>query len=222
MKPRKIALFFGYFSVILYLLAFLVFPAEAAKIQALPFTANSNDFVRVEGDHFLLGGQRWYPNGINYFPLSEIGLPANQTPAPNHWFAPGVYNPSAVEADLTLIQSLRMNMVAVGLPSDSNSWGNFVDFLDRCQRHQLKVFLFLPVTNPFSVSFDPLRLAEILTDPTLNLPNRPQILAYDVAWEPALGGENDRGDAVRSRWNGVFSRWIASWFRSPGEASQAL
>lgn len=219
MKLRKIALFFGYFSAILCLLVFLVFPAEAAKIQALPFTANSNDFVRVEGDHFLLGGQRWYPNGINYFPFYALDIPATQAPSPNHWFRNGVYDRSAVEADLALIRDLGMNMVSVGLPADGNEnkWINFVDFLERCERHRLKIFLFLPYANPTGTDFNPARLTEIFTDPTLNLPNRPQIFAYDIAWEPSLGDENDR-----ARWSGDFSRWLASTYRDLEEAGNAL
>lgn len=215
MDPKKISRGSWFFGVFLGFFFLMIFPAGAASPKALPLTANSADFVRVEGDHFSLRAQSWYPNGINYFPLNAIAIPATQVPSPNHWFSPGVYNGSIVEADLALIRSLGMNTLAVGLPTDSNGWGNFVDFLDRCQRHQLRIFLFLPMADPLGASID--RLVEILTDPTLNLPNRPQIFAYDIAWEPHLGDEN-----TRSRWNGVFSRWIASTYRTPNDASQAL
>ncbi len=215
MRPKKIYRLSWFFLVFLGFFSFTAFPAGAAGLNALPLTANPADFVRVEGDHFVLGGQRWYPNGINYFPLNSINIPSTQVPSPNHWFSPGVYNPSAIEADLALVRSLGMNMVAVGLPSSSENWGNFVDFMERCQRHQLRIFLFVPMADPLWVSFD--QLLAVLTNPTLNLPNRPQIFAYDIAWEPNLGDEN-----ARSRWNGVFSRWIASTYGNLNTASNAL
>lgn len=143
MLPQKAARLFGFFSVFLGFIFLLPSPAGAASLNALPLTANPGDFVRVEGNYFVLGGQKWFPNGINYFPLNSIQIPATQRPSPDHWFTLGIYNPSAIEEDLALIRRLGMNMIAVGLPTSSENWANFVDFLDRSKRHEPKIFLFL-------------------------------------------------------------------------------
>jgi len=189
--------------------------ALAANPNPLPLTAHPSDFVRVEGNHFVLGGQRWYPNGINYFPLNSIRIGETEKPRPNHWFSPGVYDPGAIEADLSLLRGLGMNMLALGLPSNPSCWANFTDFLERCQRYQFKIFLFLEMADPLGASFE--NLIAVLTDPTLDLPNRTQIFAYDIAWEPHLGDESSR-----SRWNGLFSRWLASTYGTLNAASSAL
>jgi hypothetical protein len=95
--------------------------ALAANPNPLPLTAHPSDFVRVEGNHFVLGGQRWYPNGINYFPLNSIRIGETEKPRPNHWFSPGVYDPGAIEADLSLLRGLGMNMEYACLGSSFQS-----------------------------------------------------------------------------------------------------
>lgn len=189
----------------------------------------SNGFVGVAGNNFCVGSALWYPYGINYFPLNSVnpppGPPFNGIAAAEHWFLPEVYDAGAVEADLALLESLGMNMVAIGLPLGSGTKPNVVDFFGRCVKHGLRIYLELPI-DPVSGAGAPEK-AETLekclaafTDPALNLSGRPEIFAYSLAWEPHLGWRTDKN--VRVRWNRIFTRWLSSTFGSIPNALAAL
>ena len=56
-----------------------------------------------------------------------------------HWFSSGAYDPDVIERDLSHIAALGMNTVGVFLyNTDISSW-NFIDFLRRCETHDLRV-----------------------------------------------------------------------------------
>ncbi|MBD0371360.1 MAG: hypothetical protein ICV60_11030 [Pyrinomonadaceae bacterium] len=189
----------------------------------------SDGFVRVAGNNFYVGSVPWYPYGINYFPLNGVNPPIdppyNGIATAEHWFLPNVYNARYVEADLSLIENLGMNMVAIQLPLDSRTKPNVVDFLNRCVRHGLRIYLELRM-DAVATASAPER-AELmekclaaLSDPDLNLANRPEIFAYSVAWEPHIGWRDDKN--VRVRWNRIFTRWLSSTFGSIPNALAAL
>ncbi|MEM2722584.1 MAG: NBR1-Ig-like domain-containing protein [Thermoplasmata archaeon] len=175
-------------------------------------------FVYIENGKFMLDGVEWYPYGINYFPLYSINPPnpPYSHPTPEHWFSDGVYQPSEIEADLTLLENMGINMLAVGLPLNPESWDNFIDFLERCKIHRMKIFLFIPGINPIGRPPKFTNIEELFSEPLLSLSKRPDIFAYDIAWEPSLGRES------RSFYNRMFSMWIATTYRDISEASRAL
>lgn len=169
-------------------------------------------FVTVQGNHFAVDGSPWYPYGIFYVPLYEVPYVLNT----GHWLWPGIYDPVAIEEDLSFIEGLGMNALAIQAPFHSEAWPNLAAFLDRCRAHSLRVAIWMPA-DPLARSYD-LSIAEgLLGSPELDLPNRPEVFAYEPAWEPYLGRERDR-----AQWNGVFSHWIAGTFGSVPNATNAL
>ncbi|MEW6660651.1 MAG: hypothetical protein AB1424_18570 [Thermodesulfobacteriota bacterium] len=193
------------------------------------FEGAAAQYVTVQNGNFYRGGQPWFPYGVNYWPLYAIQFPYSY---PEYWLGSG-YRPKVVEADLTVLASMGVNCISSqGSLLVEQAPANLIDFLTRCRNHNLQVILSFSKADPMNpVAHDgptygspPTRTyidPETALDriiPSLQLDQRPEILSYDIAWEPHLG----TWDQGRAAWDGVWSRFIAREFGSVAAANLAF
>ncbi len=157
--------------------------AVAHAIEMLPDApAGPDEFVRVEGSNFVLGGKPWYMLGMNYRPSSMAGnaLLGQQARREN-------YDPVIIERDLAWMASVGINMLTAIhalVPDDPDAPGAYrdeLDFLNRCRKHGMKVFYFLYWGNPFA-NPDVEKIKKHIE--AAGIKDHPAILAWELAWEP--------------------------------------
>lgn len=168
-----------------------------------PRPANPAEFVQVREGQFVLRGEPWYPVGVNYWPLYVSGLDAPDYWA--GWLDSRFYEPDLAEEDLVRMQALGMNMVSIQAP-DLRFHRNLLDFLRRCDRHGVKVNLFLGLASPLAYHEDALRT---YVD-TARLRENTAVFAYDTIWEP---GNYVFGNQ-RTRWDAAWREWVAERYGS--------
>ncbi|MCX7045198.1 MAG: beta-galactosidase [Candidatus Sumerlaeota bacterium] len=163
-----------------------------------------DDFVSVRDGEFYLKGKPWRPVGVNFWPLSSAGLEKDRYN--RHWLIPGEYDPDEIEKDLARLEKLGGNMVSIQThPVDKPR--NFMDFLRRCEKHNIKVNAFLSGASP--LAFNEKAVADFLQ--LARLADNPTIFAYDIIWEP---GNSTFDAANRPKWDGDWQRWIAERYGS--------
>lgn len=180
----------------------------------------SEEYIWVDGDKFILHSQPWYPHGVNYLPHYGLNPPEGnwpEVPSTDHWMHPDNYQPVSIVEDLNLMVEYGLNSLSLALPRDTACWSSMAHFLDLCSERNLKVLLFIPWADPLSWEFNLQKVENALTSPVLKLRDRPEIFAYDIAWEARLGSEESR-----SAWDGVFSRWISRQWSDIGSASESM
>ena len=186
------------------------------RIDPLPTEApRPEEFVRVEGSHFVLGGKRWHMLGINYRPASQGGRPTLSM------FERALYDPVVIERDLTWLESMGINTLSAifaPVPPDPDAPGAYRDlhdFLERCRRHGIKVFYFLPWGNPLpKANVDAIkRHIE-----AAGIKDHPAILAWELAWEPIhhLGSRERSLEFLTADWNA----WIVERYGSLASAER--
>ncbi len=165
---------------------------------------NPDNFVTVRDGNFWLKGRKWYPVGINYWPMYVAGLESGDYWL--HWLAPGAYDPHEVETDLALMQQMGIDMVSIqtGKP---DHLPNLLDFLDRCRRRDIKVNAFIENASPLGFRED--RLRDYIRAGRLHA--NPVIFAYDTIWEP---GNFVFSQSWRPRWDADWRRWITERYGS--------
>ncbi|BCW99010.1 MAG: hypothetical protein KatS3mg024_1837 [Armatimonadota bacterium] len=179
-----------------------------------PITVRSDqqakDFVRVENGQFVYRGEAFFANGVNYWPRSSIGL----EPASNNqhlgWLLPWSYDPEVVERDLVELEALRVNLLSVQY-TDPQMAPQMVDFLERCRTHRIFVNVFVAGANPLGPDLDLLRHLVLQA----NLPESDRIFAYDLAWEPNLGREDNR-----AQWDPAWREWLEEQYGSVKQAER--
>ncbi|MDK1032864.1 MAG: hypothetical protein QGD94_12715, partial [Planctomycetia bacterium] len=160
----------------------------------------AQELVTVNDGDFRLGGEKWNPHGINYWPLSVIGL--ESTRYHSHWLDPTNYDPIVIERDLAQARDLGMNMLTIRY--DRPREGPAVaDFLGRCGKHGIKVNVFIQGTNPMQMNEE---LAADLIE-SAHLWQFDSMFAYDIAWEPRVGNRIARV-ALDGEWRG----WVAEQY----------
>jgi hypothetical protein len=102
--------------------------------------APDDEFVSVKGNQFWRKGKPWSPVGANYWPRYAIAL--EQEDYVYHWLTPGFYNPEEVDKDLSLLESMGANFVAIRAHHE-NDRRTVLDFLRRCRNHGIVAMLFL-------------------------------------------------------------------------------
>lgn len=174
-------------------------------------------FVYVQAGHFKVGGQDWYPYGVNYWPHFMVNPPGGDY---QKWLKNGYYSSSYVETDLAKIQSIGMNVVSIQAPIESAYIPNVVDFLNRCKNHGIRVFLSIAYADAFNDDMDNNGFTQAVYNFINNLAikGHTAIFAYDIAWEPQLG----KWDPRRSALDSVWSRWIQEHYGSISAASTAF
>lgn len=148
--------------------------------------------VTVRDGEFVLGGARWVPFGLNFWPRYASGLEPGEYWS--HWLAPRYYDPEAVEEDLGILVSLGMNLVSIQY-LDPAMAPALIDFLGRCRAHGVKAIIFIPGGHPFGI--DGPSIDAVVAAARLWLWD--SVFAYDLAWEPHAGDEGERA-RLDARW----------------------
>jgi hypothetical protein len=179
------------------------------RIDLLPDRkAGPEEYVRVEGSQFMLGGKPWHMLGINYWPNSQGGRPTVP------FFQREYYNPELIEQDLAWMQAAGINLLSgiqgpVFEPDSPGAYRDLQDFVERCHRHGMKLFYFLRWGNPMHGA-DPEAIQRHLE--AAGLKDHPAILAWELAWEPIYysGPANGQMDFLLNDWNA----WIMERYGS--------
>ena len=170
------------------------------------------EWVTVRDGDFWLGGKRWFPVGINFWPRSCAGLEPQQFGT--HWLDPAYYDPDAVEQDIARLAALGCNMVSISC-SDPAGGRNLNDFVLRCRRHGVRVNLFIGGLDPLGGGPEPgLRLIE-----GCGIADNPFVFAYDIAWEPRFFGRGKRFSWAR--FDPAWRQWLADQYGSVAAAERA-
>jgi len=195
-----------------------------------------DEFITTSAGEFRLRGEKWNPMGVNYWPRSTIALePRDYT---YHWLTPGYYDPEQVEQELSQLEAMGMNLVCIRA-HHRNDRRTLLDFLRRCARHRIYVFLFVQshritddphyfqgIMMPYH--FQEAEVADFLH--ATRLADNPALLAYDLIWEPAgwvFGGRMFGGvfgwpetAPYRQRWDAAWARWIDERYGSLADAEK--
>ncbi len=180
------------------------------------------DFISVSGGDFMLRGKKWYPVGINFWPLYVAGMAHKDYWA--GWMRNEYYAPSLVEWDLAHFAEMGGNMISIQAPASGHE-RNLLDVLRRCRRHGIYVNLFLQQASPLGTQFvpratpyetRPSELAEYLS--AARLAGNATVFAYDTIWEP--GNHVFRDDQARGRWDADWRRWIDENYGSVAAAEK--
>ncbi|MBN1421024.1 MAG: hypothetical protein JXP34_19795, partial [Planctomycetes bacterium] len=158
--------------------------------------------VTVRDGAFVLGDRPWVPFGLNFWPRYASGLEPGEYWS--HWLAPRYYDPEAVEEDLSILASLKMNLVSIQY-LDPAMAPALIDFLARCRARGIKTIVFIPGGYPLGPD---LRATERVIE-AARLWLWDSIFAYDLAWEPHAGDEGQR-----ARFDGRWRAWIEERYGS--------
>ena len=172
--------------------------------------ASPDEFVTVKGGDFYLRGRKWYPVGINFWPLYVSGSEPGDYDL--GWLAPGFYDPDETERDLKRMAAVGINMVSIQLGPRENI-PNLLDFLRRCRKYDIKVNGFMGLASP--LDFDEKKLLAFIEEAKLS--ENPVLFAYDTIWEP--GNYVFRQD-WRRRWNEDWAAWLVERYGSIANAEE--
>jgi len=181
-----------------------------ARLEAPPESA----IVRSQGGRLTLDGKPYHALGTNYWVHNLGGTPTDVYW--RSWVDPVSYQPSIVEADLAQLEQWGVNAIAaVGAHVD---WGadenapavrDLLDFMWRCERHHVKVILFIPGVDPRG------RGDNIARQVIRSVRHHPALLSYDIAWEPSYG---DSRRVYTPQWRD----WLVQHYGSFDQAEAAL
>jgi hypothetical protein len=184
--------------------------AVAHAIELLPDEpARPEEFVAVRGSNFSLGGKSWFLQGVNYWPNNQGGR--NST----RWLGRDMYDPQVIERDLALMESMGIHFLS-GIQAtpptdekDPQAYRDLHDFLNRCRRHEMKVFYTVPEGNPLAGGSGEAVRRHI---EAAGLKNHPAILGWELAWEPIYysGTKGGGMDFLLRAWN----EWIVDRYGS--------
>lgn len=172
-----------------------------------------SEFVRVEGDDFVLGGRKWYPFGVNFYPVYSV---AGMRPDDyrDGWGSRRFYDPAQVEEAILDAKAAGLNMLSVH-PSDNQRLepGAIRDFLYRCRKHGMKVNLFLGAASP--VDFKAEELKRLID--AMRLPGDSTLFCYDIVWEAS--NFLFRAD-FREKFLPAWNLWVERCYSDRAEAVQ--
>jgi hypothetical protein len=174
----------------------------------------ADDFIRVEGDNFILKGKPWYPVGLNYWPLYFAGV--DEIENWYGWLSDKYYDQTEVERDLGFMEKAGFNFLITRLDGNifDRSIPQLLDFLDRCERHNIRVGIGWPE------AMSPLYYSKEAVDKFFaetGIQNNPTVFCYDLIWE--LGGVPVM-DKYRHYWNEPWADWITERYGSVESAER--
>lgn len=172
--------------------------------------ASADEFVTVRGSDFYLKGRKWYPVGVNFWPLYVAGMDIRDYSL--GWLRPAQYQPDEVERDLQRMSTLGINMLSIQAGTKENI-PNLLDFMRRCIKYEIKVNAFLGQASP--LAFDEAGVREYISEARLS--SNPVLFAYDTIWEP--GNYVFRKDR-RPSWDQAWLAWIAERYGSIEKAER--
>lgn len=173
----------------------------------------TRSYVTANAGKFRLNGKLWKINGVNYMPSSGVGRDHPQDDADfENWLGSSAYDPDIVARDLDNIKRIGLNAVSIFCYADSVKSGNLLDFLRQCRERGLKVDLSLRPGTPMDFQWDAIR-------PIINnyrLKEDDTVIAYDLAWEPFFGGDQER-----EKYNESWTAWVVKKYGSIENAVKA-
>ncbi|MCX7017925.1 MAG: hypothetical protein WCK47_03985 [bacterium] len=172
---------------------------------------NNPDYMTARDNIFIRGGKPWRAFGVNYMPSS--GLASTNPDEFEYWLEDPAYDPGIIEADLSRIQKLGMNMISAFIYERSIPNGNLPDLLRRARAHGLLVNLSLR-PNPSPLPATRGTVQSIIRH--FRLAEKDEIMAYDIAWEPWWGNVSTRKTFGKN-----WLEWITRKYGSLKAAARA-
>ena len=157
---------------------------------------DKSELVTIKGDQLMYKGEPWYSLGINYRPVYVASM--EEKPFWKYWTHPDQYDAEIVEMELSLMNKIGLNTVALIYPGIEGVPPAFVDFMERAHKHGLKCHVYIAGTEPMFPNY---KQAKQLIEAAL-LWERPAMFAYDLGWEVRIGREEKRQvhDTAWKRW----------------------
>jgi hypothetical protein len=176
-----------------------------------PAPAAREAFITAKDGDFWLSGRKWYPVGVNFWPLYVSGMePADYG---SGWLRDPYYAPALVERDLAQLADMGINLVSIQTPPP-REYRNLLDFLRRCARRGIHANLYMGQASP--LAFNEKELKAYLE--TARLPDNATVFAYDTVWEP--GNHVFKDDAARAPWDAAWRAWIDERYGSLARAEK--
>ncbi len=166
-------------------------------------------YVTVKNANFILDGKRWRAHGVNYMPSSGIGI--EDGPYFEYWIGARSYDPEVIERDLSHLQDMGINAVAIFMHYTSNQDMNLLDILRRLDKRGMKANVSLRPGTPFDFEWN--HISEMIK--TYRLWDNDTVFAYDLAWEPSFGSQQER-----VRWDKDWESWVAERYGSVANAEK--
>ncbi len=189
--------------------------ASSVSIEVPAEVTDPAEFVKASGDHFELDGRRWYMAGINYWSTYS---PAREKS--DYWrgmFELSNYNPETVEGDLAYAAELGLNclLTRVDFTDLDLALHGLRDFLWRCERHGLRVWL---AFRGYCSRYYDKRAVERLFE-LVHIKNNPTVMALDLEWESA---GDMRNSLIRDDFSDEWESWLIKTYGSLGKAEEKL
>jgi len=176
-----------------------------------PAPAPKEAFITARNGDFWLDGKRWYPVGVNFWPLYVSGMDSSDYSA--GWLRDAYYAPALAERDLTHLQDMGITLVSIQTPPPAE-YRNLLHFLRRCAKHGIHANIYVGQASP--LAFNEAELKSFLE--TARISGNPTVFAYDTIWEP--GNHVFRNDAARAKWDGAWRAWLDERYGSVGNAEK--
>ena len=170
---------------------------------------DKSELVTIEGDQFIYKGKPWYSLGINYRPVYVASM--EHDPFWQHWCHPDQYDAEIIETELSLMNKIGLNTVALIYENSDEIPPAFVDFMERAHRHGIKCHVYLAGLEPMWP--DPDKALALIK--AARLWERPAMFAYDTGWEVRIGVEDRRQGA-----DPMWKRWIMDRYGSVENAEK--
>lgn len=145
----------------------------------------ADEWVTVEQSHFQYQLTPYFVMGVNYRPQTVNGKAVAEQA--DDWLHPASFDPDLVERDLDVLLKLRANAIAISY--DHARQAPQLRYVIEAARKR-KIHLLLHVAGLSPLDFDPLMARRLLE--AADLRDEPQVLAFDLAWEPAFGRQQQR------------------------------
>jgi len=174
-------------------------------------------YVSLADTGFSLDGTSWRPFGVQYWP-SYVHLDTDGKDVANHWLHPARFQTAVVRNELADIASLGFNAIGIQVRSELLPCSNLELVLDVAREHEMKVLVFIPNCDPFKLHLEGKNADDACTAflKSCNLEKRPEIFAYDLAWEPRVGNHNQ--EALVTEWHD----WLLDRYETFAHAQQSL
>ncbi len=166
-------------------------------------------FMTVKNGEFILNGKRWRAHGVNYMPSSGIGTEDGQYF--EHWIGARSYDPEVTDRDLDHIVDMGLNSVSIFIYTGYEKDQNMLDLLRRLEERGLKANLGLRPGLPNH--FDAEKITGIIK--YLRLNENDTVFAYDIAWEPMFGTQENR-----MIYDQEWEKWIIERYGSVAQAEK--
>lgn len=174
-------------------------------------------FVSVKGDKFFRNGEEFFPFGVNYFPsyaetLDNWGWPAHMDDSFS-FDGKTETGREIILRELDKLQDAGFNVVSIGDLAKLKSCEPLNWFIGEAGKRGLVVNIALPECDPQRFCCEEGIQAII----QCGLSQNENVFAYDIAWEPNIGGYLDR-----FAWQNEFGKWLEEQYGSIAEAEIVL